>query len=313
MKLKGRSILIVALLVLGGFSVYDFYRDKSKAEKSMEESRLLTLNFEQIDSFEVHKDGQKVSVKRNVDGWEVLEPIKDLADSAAVDDFIKGVVPERIIEVASQGPDVKWSVYGLDKPLGTITFVTSSGAKNTFEISERRNFEENVFARRDSENRVLVINSSWQNRVKKAVMDFRDRRFLRNKIAAVDSLRLKNENGILELQRVEGQWRFIQKNDLKIDQNKVRDLLTVIADAKAAEIFTWDKMNLTPKSLFTLELSIDGKKWNADVGQAKDLKIYAKVSEPQYQYRLDAGALDKLIKFKATDLQETAPEEKDKK
>lgn len=313
MKLKGRTILVLALLLFGGYAVYDFFQDKKKEEKTMEESRLLTVNFEQVDQFEVQKGTQKIVVKRTVDGWELQEPLKDLADSNVADDFVKGVVPERIIEVAKEGSDINWSLYGLDKPLGTITYKTTAGAQNTFAISEKKNFEENSFLRRDSENRVLVVNSNWQNRVNKTVLDFRDRRFLRHKIASVDSISLKNEKGTVEIQRVDGKWEATGKKDFKLDQNKVRDLLSKISDAKAADIYSFTDKVPEQKKLFTLDLQMADKKWTAQVGQAKDLLIYAKVSEPQFQYKMEAGALDKLIKLTLEELKEEPPKKEEKK
>lgn len=313
MKLKGRTILVLALLLFGGYAVYDYFHSKKTEEQKMEESRLLTVNFEQVDRFEVQKGDQKILLKRTVDGWELQEPLKDLADNTEADDFVKSAVPERILEVAKEGNDIDWALYGLDKPLGKITFTTSAGAQNIFEISEKKNFEENVFARRDQENKVLVINSAWQNRVNKTVLDFRDRRFLRHKIASVDGLKLQNEKGVIELKLGDGKWAAPSKKDLKLDQNKVRDLLSVIASAKAAEILEGKAKASVPKHLFTLDLSMADKKWRAEVRQAKDLLIYAQVSEPDFQMKMEAGALDKLIKMKLDDLKEEPPKKEEKK
>ncbi|WII71274.1 DUF4340 domain-containing protein [Bdellovibrio sp. 22V] len=309
MKLKGRSILVLALLLFGGYAYYDYVREQKAADKDMNEARLLTVNFEQVDTFEVQKGDQKIVLKRNVDGWELVEPIKDLADNNAADDFVKNAVPERIIEVAREGKDVDWSLYGLDKPLGKITFKTTSGEQNVFEISEKRNFEENVFARRDGGDKVLVLNSAWQSRVNRTVNDFRDRRFLRNKIASVDEIKLKNAKGTVEVKRVDGKW-VANKKDVTLDQNKVRELLTAIADAKGAEVI--DNKNAVPvlKELFTLSLKIADKTWKAEVGQAKDLLIFAKISEYPFYLKMEAGALDKMIALTLEDLKEAPPQQK---
>lgn len=308
MKLKGRSILVIALLLFGGFAVFDFYNDKQKDEKKMMEARLLMVPFEQVEQVEIQHQSQQILLKRSVDGWELIEPLKDLADSEAVDDFIKSTVPERIIEVASEGSEVNWSLYGLDQPLGKITFKTTAGAQDAFEISERKNFEENVFARRNGENRVLVLNSIWQTRVKKAALDFRDRRFLRHKIASVDSINLKNDKGVLALARNEGQWSAVDKKDFKLDQNKVRDLLNTISQAKAADIGDKKPSTKSAKKLFTLDLKLDEKKWNAVVEQMSDFSIYAFPSDPEFYLKMEPGALDKLISISLEDLKEAPPE-----
>ncbi|MBV2169388.1 MAG: DUF4340 domain-containing protein [Bdellovibrio sp.] len=311
MKIKGRGILVLCLLLFGGYAIYDYFQDQKKEEKNMEQARLLTVNFEQVDSFEIQKGNQKTRLKRTVDGWELVEPLQDLADNSVAEDFVKNVVPERVIEVAKEGEGIDWAVYGLDKPLGTITFKTTAGAQNVFEISEKKNFEDNVFARRDQEAKVLVLNSVWQNRVNKTALDFRDRRFLRHKIASVDELKLKNAKGAWELKRVDGQWTAVGKKEFKLDQNKVREILTAISDAKAAEIFDSKAKLPNLKNLFTLELMISDKKWTAEVGQASDLLIYAKVSEPAFQLKMEAGALDKFIKMTLEDLKEQPPKMKE--
>ncbi|AHZ86273.1 hypothetical protein Bb109J_c0930 [Bdellovibrio bacteriovorus] len=311
MKLKGRTILVICLLVFGGYAVYDFFHEKKMEEKRSMDARLMTVNFEQVDWVQVEKGDQKITLKRSVDGWNMEEPFKDQADNTAVDDFVKGAFPERIIETAAEGENINWAVYGLDKPAGKVTFKTTAGTQNVFEISEKRNFEDNVFARRDGENKVLVVNSIWQNRVNKGVMDFRERRFLRHKIASVDEVRLKNQMGTFEIRRVEGQWVAPAQKDLKLDQNKVREFLTSIADAKASEIVEAKLPAL--KNLFVMDLTMADKKWKAEVGQAQDLGIYAKVSEPAQQLKMEPGALDRFIKATLADLREVSEPKQPKK
>lgn len=310
MKLKGRTILIIALLLFGGYAVYDYRQDIKQQETEMEESRLMTLNFEQVDRFEIQKSDFKISLVRTVDGWQLDSPIKDLADNTVADDFVKNVYAERIIEVAKEGADIDWSVYGLDKPLAKIIFKTTNGQENVFEISEKTNFESNGFIRRNSENKVLVVNSVWIERANKTISDFRDRRFLRHKIASVDSLKLKNAKGLLEIQRVDGQWVSSIQKDLKLDQNKVREILNKISEAKAADILPGETKIHSDKPLFTLDLIMAEKKWKAEVTQAKDLGIYAQVSEPNFKMKMEAGALDKFISLALADLKEEPPKEK---
>lgn len=310
MKLKGRSILVIALLIFGGYAFYDFKKDQTKEMKQAEAVRLLTVDFDQVDAVTIEKGDQKISLKRTVDGWNMEEPLKDLADNTAVDDLIKNSATEKIIEVVKDEPKIDWSLYGLDKPLGKITYHSTAGKQNVFEIGTKRNFEENAYARRDSESRVLLVNSVWQNRINKQPIDFRDRRVLRHKMAAIDSLKLKNTAGSLELQLLDGKWVAPKAKSEVLDQNKVRELLQGIADAKAAEYIEGKAPALKP--LFTLNLQLAEKNWTAEVGQAQDLKIYAKVSDPAFVLKLEPGAMDKLIKLTIEDLKEAPPSKENK-
>ena len=303
MKLKGRTILVLCLLVFGGYALFDHLQDKKKAEKSMAEAQLMKLDFNKVDYVEIQKDGQKTILQRSADGWKVTAPIQDIADNQVADDFVKNTFPERVIDVAKEGDDIDWSLFGLDKPLGSVMFKTSGGEQTTFEVSEKKNFEDASFVRRDKENRVLVVNSIWQARVKKTAADFRDRHVLRHRIASVDTIKLKNSKGLLHLQRVDGQWQAPAQQDFELDQNKVREILTMIADAQASEII--EGHHNKPKgmkTLYTMELIMDGKSWTVEAGQGKDLVIFATISEPAFVLRMEPGALDKLITLTTNDL-----------
>lgn len=308
MKLKGRSILVITLLIFGGYAVYDFMQDKKKETLTMEQSRLMTVDFDQVDQVVLEKPTAKIVLKRSVNGWSLESPLKDNADSGMVDDYLKGMATEKIIEIVKDEPGINWATYGLDKPMGTLTLTSTSGAKNTFEISEKRNFEENAYARRNGEERVLLVNSVWQNRLRKEVIDFRDRRVLRHRMASIDSFKLKNQSGTMELSLKDGKW-VSSRSPVDLDQNKVRELLQGIADAKASEFV--DQLPAL-KPLFTLDLKLADLNWKAEVGQAKDFKIYAKVSEPAFNLKLESGAMDKLIKLSTEDLK-VAPRSKENK
>lgn len=301
MKLKGRTILVLALLVFGGYAIYEYLHDKNIEVKTAEESRILTVNADQVDSIMIEKGSQHIALKRSVEGWSLEEPLKDLADNTAVEDFIKNINSEKIIEVANSGSEINWSMYGLDQPLGRVTLKTTSGAKNTFSISTKKNFEENTFARRDSELRVLVLNSVWQNRVNKNAIDFRDRRVLRHRIASVDFFRIKNKDAEFDLSLNENLWQSSGAKKISLDQNKVRDVLQSLVNAKAEEYV--DTMPAL-KPLFTLELKLADKVWKMEVGQAQNLKIYANVSDSQLKMKLEPGSLDKFIKLRLEDLKQ---------
>jgi hypothetical protein len=257
------------------------------------------VDYDQVESIILEKSLIKINLKRSIDGWSLLEPLIDFADNVAVEDFLKGVATERIIDVAKEGANIDWSLFGLDHPEGKITFLTSGGQKQSFQISNRKNFEQNTFARRDDEQRVLVVSSNWQQRLEKTPLEFRDRRLLRHRIATIDTFKLENANGILQFKMKDGQWQDSSNLGVTLDQNKVREMLQSISDAKAEDFVQKARSSL--KVLFSLELNLGGKLWKADIGQAQDLKIYAEVSEPNHLLKMEPGALDKFIHLKKED------------
>lgn len=303
MKVKGRTLLVAALLLFGGYAYYDFKRDQRLEEQRMYETRLMTVEFQQVDKVEIIYGTRTILLQRTVDGWNLEQPLQEPADNTAVEDLIKNTAAERIIDVVKEGDDIDWALFGLDKPMGSVAFVTSAGVRDTFEISEKKNFEDNVYARKNKENRLLLINSIWQNKLQREVIEYRDRRFLKHSIASVDKINLKNSTGHLILERKEGQWGALDRADIKLDQNKVRELLQKISEAQATEFIEGGATAPQLKSLFDLELTMADKTWKANVGQAKDFSIYALVRESEKQMKLAPGALDDLIKLELKNLQ----------
>jgi len=299
-KVQGRSILVAAVVLLGSYAFYDYYQQQKESTQKKENAKLLTVNADQIESLEIDKDGQKILLTSTVDGWKISEPLQDWADTNYVEENLKYAFASTIIDVASEGKEIKWAVYGLDKPAAKVIFKAHGGKSNSIELSSKKNFEGNVFARRDGENRVLTIPASWPEKFEVSAEDFRDKRFLRHKIAMVQSLKIINEKGTVEVAQKDGHWILLTQKDRLLDQEKVRNLLKTISDAKARQILETPLPKL--KHLLTLQLQLDDKLWTADVGQAEDKFIYATISDPQYKMKMASGALDKLIKMEAHDL-----------
>ncbi len=297
MKIKGRGILVVCLILFGGGALYDYYSMQKEADKKIQESRVMTLSLEQVHKVEITKAPEPAIVlTRGVDGWKLESPIRDWADAQVADSFLSEIYPERILEVAKEGDSINWTEYGLNPPAATITLTDAAGVQNVFHISSKKNFEENIFARKDSENRVLVLTPAWEHRSNKTVLDFRDRRVLRKNIASVDELAIKNDKGSFILRRVDGKWQTPTAT-VGLDQNKVRKFLSELADAKADQIFENQKIPAGLKPLMRLDLKLAGHKWSAQVSQSQvDRKIYAAITEPSFLLRLEAGALDELVK-----------------
>lgn len=306
MKVKGRSLLVFILLFFVAYAYYDYYKDKKASEQEMNDSRLMNVPFDQVEKIEITKAEGKTLLKRTVDGWMMEQPLKDLADNDAVDGFIKACATERILDVVKEGKDIDWKTFALDKPRVIFTLSTTGDQTDTFEISDKKNFEDNVYARRNGENRVLLLNASWAKKAVKPEIEFRDRRVFRHKIASVDEMKIKNKVGLLHIKMYDGRWKAPSNQKINLDQNKVRDLLQAIADAQGS-YYLEPKEQPPLKFMMTMDLVMDKKNWHADIGQAQDFAIYSNVQEPAYIMKLDPGALDKLLNIDYKALKSDVP------
>ncbi|WP_413584982.1 DUF4340 domain-containing protein [Bdellovibrio sp. HCB274] len=310
-KIKGRGILVMCLLIFGGYALYDFLAQKKADEQKVAEAKLFTMNVDQIDFIEITKDAKVIALRRTVEGWNMEQPLKDQADDSAAEDLIKMTSSEKVMDIAADGGNIDWKVYGLDQPQGSITFANSAGQKTTLHISSKGNFENFPFARRDDDNRVLVVNTNWTARLEKPVVEFRDRRFLRHKIGSIENFHLKNKHGVIQITNKDGKWVSTSDSKVELDQQKVRETFRNISNAKGADYVEGALPSL--KSLFTLDLKLGDKNWQAQVGQATTGKIYSAVSDPKVQMMMEPGALDELIELKIEDLKVGSTPKQDSK
>ena len=80
-----------------------------------------------VTRFELHLDRQAVTIERaeDADGtatYRLIEPVKELADAAAVDKFLTALADARALRKVDQGPAA--SVFGLDEPRVQIVLHT---------------------------------------------------------------------------------------------------------------------------------------------------------------------------------------------
>jgi hypothetical protein len=283
--------IFVAVLVAATY-YFEFYKSQKDEAQKSEESLVVAYPLEQIHQLTVENAKGKVLLKRDADGWTMLEPLKDWADNQFVEDYIGGLVAERSTETAAEGDKIDWSVYGLDKNPGKITFTNQQGSSILIQVSPKKNFEGNSFLRRNEENKVMVATSQWVLRSQSAVMDFRDKRLFRGKIGSVEEISVKSGKDDFKLIQKDNKWQSEKYPDLKLDQNKVREILTSLNEIQAVE-FLPSLPAAEQKAKLTLKLK--DKTWSADLKQGKDKMAYAQVSDPAFSLKLQTGQPDKFF------------------
>lgn len=290
MKKTSWFATFVAILVAVTY-YYEFYSVRKEEQKKGEESKVISFAPEQINKLEVQNTAGKILLKRDVDGWKMEEPVQDWADNQFVEDFVNGLAAEKVIEVASEGENLNWTVYGLDKDTSQVAFTNQAGDSILVRVSAKKNFEGHSFIRRGNENRALVSSSQWVLRTTKNPLEFRDRRMFRGKIGSVDGIQVKSEKEDFKLSLKDGKWASEKHPEITLDQNKVRELLTSLNEVRANAFL--DKAPAGDlRTRITLQMK--EKSWSADIKQSKDKTFFAIISDPAFILKLDPGQMDRF-------------------
>lgn len=294
MKRNGGALVLVGVLaVTGGFLAWDLMSEKSKETRKLTETRLFPFEPDQVNEFTIETGTGKIRLVRTVDGWKLEEPLQDWADSSFVDDYIERAVKDRYVEVAAEGEGVDWKIYGLDAPVGKLTVRRQTGESRTIEVSAKQNFEQNCMVRIAGENRALIAPSSWLPNVQRTALEFRDKRLFRRKIGGVDRIEIKNAAGSFALERKDGKWSVPAHPAWPLDQNRVREVLSMVNEVRAADFVT-----VKAPAALTMTLTSGDKKWTAEMGKNKDGE-FASVSDPAFLLKLEPNTIAKFSKLTA--------------
>jgi uncharacterized protein DUF4340 len=292
MKKTSWFAIFVALLV--GITYYfEFYQTHREDIKKTEASKIVAFPPDQINQIEVQNKSGKILLKRDTDGWRLEEPVKDWADNQFTEDFVSGLIGEKSIDtITTSEGEPNWPVFGLDKDFGKVIFTNQAGKSISVDVSAKKNFEGNSFLRRDSEKQVLVATSQWDLRTGKAPLDFRDKRFFRGKIGSVEGVKIKSQKDDFELVNKDGKWINEKNPKLKLDQNKVREILTSLNEIRATEFL--DK-GPAAASQAKITLKLKDKSWSGEIKQDASKVFYGITSDPVFNLKLEAGQVDKFV------------------
>src|SRR5439155_971907 len=81
------AVVAVVLLALGAFYyVYEIKGGPARAKVEAQKGRLWTVDAGDVTEVELKRSGEVVKLKREADGWQILEPVTARGDRAKVDE-----------------------------------------------------------------------------------------------------------------------------------------------------------------------------------------------------------------------------------
>lgn len=308
---RGTLIMGALIVGLGGYLLWDMRTEKAETARKEEFSKIFAFKADQVNEIRLERSDLNLKVTRSEDGWKLESPIQDMGDNDFIDDLVNRLVLERSLETAKEGEGIDFKVFGLEPPAGSLTLRTQAGEEKTIEVSTISNYEQNVYIREKGAAKVLVGAGTWPPAIARGVLDFRNKKLFRGKIASVDQLEVRNANGITRLTSQNGKWIVSDHADWEIDQNRVRELLSMINETRVDDFAlsrlptAAEKARLgLDKPTVTLRAKVGEATWMVEFGTSKEGIPHALVSDPPMVLRMDSGGYQKFNRIEAGDLRD---------
>lgn len=183
MNLRTTFVLLILVLVAAGAAII-LQSKVPPTDKWAELSKKVFKDYESGDAtkLEIKTKDRTLAFEKKDDKWQMSGPLKVRADKSAVMGILDGcesLQKERDVE-AKKGEETDLAKFGLKEPEVTITFWAKPKAakeeiKRALLLGKKTPGGENVYARVDGQDGLLVIGNSLLDKAGKETNEFRDK------------------------------------------------------------------------------------------------------------------------------------------
>lgn len=252
MRFRTTLILFVLVLAIGLF--IKFYESKQPNTQEANRRAQNVINFERdkIDGIVIQNADERIELKRTDKKWRLESPVKDLADSSAVDNLLfdledwkkETTISAKEIEADKN----RMAEYGVAKAKLRLKL---QGPKPLPEVLFGNNaaLEGKIYVRLENSKDVFLASQSIKNQISKKPEEFRDRKLTDTVATQVVRLSIKTAAGEMELQKQGDHWQIVKPLRARADDQKVNDLIAQITNSRIAQFVADDAGDLHPYGL----------------------------------------------------------------
>jgi Domain of unknown function (DUF4340) len=318
MRFRTTLILFVLALAIGLF--IKFYESKQPNTQEANRRAQNVINFERdkIDGIVIQNADERIELKRTDKKWRLESPVKDLADSSAVDNLLfdledwkkETTISAKEIEADKN----RMAEYGVAKAKLRLKL---QGPKPLPEVLFGNNaaLEGKIYVRLDNSKDVFLASQSIKNQISKKPEEFRDRKLTDTVATQVVRLSLKTAAGEMELQKQGDHWQIVKPLRARADDQKVNDLIAQITNSRIAQFVADDAGDLHPYGLAEPRGTITifkGDDKSGGSGQILQIggvpekekdQVYVRFAARKFVYTLP-NKIDSILSTKPNDLRD---------
>jgi hypothetical protein len=236
MKFKTTVILFILFVVLFAFVYFFEFRGGGQEDA---EHKLVDLSSEDVEKIDFKIGEETIRFQRDEENWLITEPLEAKGDKYEVnrlaDDFsdlrIERVVEEEPLDLDKYGfPQAEVSLYykGKEEPIKIL-------------IGMENPLDKTFFAKREDEQRVVLIPSLLKSLLEKSIFDFRQKDIFRFETDQAKNIKLKSKEIQWEAEKEGEDWFLRKPVNALAKKSQINDILYALSNLKAKEFASEDK------------------------------------------------------------------------
>ena len=249
MRWQTTAVLAAILIALGAFYyVYEVRLGPEREKTEGRKGRVFTVESADVTEVEIKRPDSVVKLKREGDGWQILEPVKARGDRGPIDETVTSVVTARMDREIESAPTALGD-FGLDKPAAEVTLRLKDGKQLGLVLGAKSPTGVWVYAREAGKPAVFVVGDSVLRDTTRPLADFRDKAVLAFDQKDVTALEIITRDDTIAVEQADGRWKLTRPRALPADGDTLRDFLEKLRAARVKEFVAEAPRSLEPFGL----------------------------------------------------------------
>ncbi len=251
MRWQTTAVLVVLLLMAGGYYLYDvYYLEPAQEKREQQKDRLWAVEPKDVEELVLARGGERVRIKRSGDGWQLVEPMSALGGRGAIDDVVTTIATARMDREVAENP-AALAEFGLDPPAAEVTLVVKGRTEPIrLALGSTSPTRAWVYARKPDTPRVFLVSESLLRDATKPAAELRDKTVLAFDTAAVSAVELATRDDTIVLERTEPRrWRITKPVSLAADADTVQGFVDKLQSATVKDFVADGPPSLAPYGL----------------------------------------------------------------
>jgi hypothetical protein len=232
MRWQTTAVLAAIVIALGAFYyVYEVRQGPDREKAEGRKGRVFAAEPADVTEVEIKRTDSTVKLKREGDGWQILEPVNARGDRGPIDETVTSVATARMDREIEADPKALGD-FGLDHPAAEVTLRLKDGKQIGLALGAKSPTGVWVYARETGKPAVFVVGDSVLKDTTRPVADFRDKTVLAFDQRDVTGLEIDTRDDKIALEQADGRWKLTKPRALPADGDTVGSFLEKLRSAR---------------------------------------------------------------------------------